>query len=74
MDLLYMFLGTVYGSLLAMGGVVIGFKMGRKTRDEGTAIIGSDMGDRGVYEEADAFSEHVNDGLEGDPNERLRTV
>ncbi len=57
-------------------GILFGFKMGRRTKDEDIRITMPEIKktDTGALDTPDIFSEHVNDGLEGDPDARLRTV
>jgi len=63
-------------AIIMVGCVIIGFKMGRATRDEDVRITGTNntKESRASLDTMDVFSEHINDGLEGDPDERLRTV
>ena len=60
------------GNILAL---VLGFKMGR-LRDGQKEIFEPKIKDehKDAIDEPDIFSQHVNDGTEGDPNERIRTL
>lgn len=69
-------IGTLVGAGLVFIAVGLGFKMGRLTKGESTKLKQKEVKnvDKNAIDNPDIFSEAVNDGLEGDPNARLRTM
>ncbi len=67
------FLGN---SILMLLCVIVGFKMGRRTKGEDVKIVDSttELTGKHTLNSSDIFTDSVNDGLEGDPNERLKTI
>jgi hypothetical protein len=65
-----------FGSAVTFLSLFIGFKMGRTTKGVDTNIIMPKIKKTGknTLDSPDVFTEHLNDGPEGDTDERLRTV
>jgi hypothetical protein len=65
-----------FGSAVTFVSLCIGFKLGRTTKGVDTNIIPTKIKKTGknTLDSPDVFTEHLNDGPEGDTDERLRTV
>ena len=75
-DNLVILVGFCCGGALSALCITLGFKMGRRTQGQEPTIKQEKIknSDKDKLDGPDIFSEAVNDGLEGDPNERLRTM
>lgn len=76
MNEIFLFAAFTWGIVGTGLAIWLGFKMGRLTKGESPLLKQKEVKsvDKNAIDNPDIFTEAVNDGLEGDPNERLRTI
>jgi hypothetical protein len=69
-------MAIITGFAIGIGAIVLGFKMGRRTQGESTSIkeVTIESNHKEILADPDIFDTHINDGTEGDVNERIRTT
>jgi len=75
-NLIFVLIGYALAAVSTGGAVILGFRMGRRTIGEAPEIKDPTIEKTGkqTLDSQDIFSEHINDGPEGESDERIGTI